>query len=48
MSTHMPQPKPQPPRSRVFLGSVAASSVDLRHVFGCPFFGVIGVLWIDV
>jgi len=28
----------------MFLGPVSASSVDLPHVFGCNFSGVIGML----
>jgi len=37
VSTPRPQPQPQPAPSRVFLGPVAASSVNRPHVFGCHF-----------
>ena len=37
VSTPRPQPQSQPAPSRVFLGPVAASSVNRPHVFGCHF-----------
>jgi hypothetical protein len=37
VSTPRPQPQSQPAPSCVFLGPVAASSVNRPHVFGCHF-----------
>jgi hypothetical protein len=46
--TPRPQPQPQPAPSRVFLGSVAASSVNQPLVVDCHFSGVIVMLRIGV
>ena len=44
VSTPRPQPQSQPAPSRVFLGPVAASSVNRLLVVGCHFSGVIGMV----